>query len=556
MKKKLLSLFFLIFSIVLCEEKININDTIEKDGTLYQKWRKIPFSGVVIEYDNWGKKLSEITYKNGIKDGEYILYTRDSIRESGIYKNRVKTIYMLYEKPYKKISTIILDKNKYLVEDYNDPKYNDTYYVIRKNYAHKISSKIFYLIYKSKSDKYMFIHDNFIWIFLPFLILIIMYKYKRKYKYFLSKKENLFIEYNLFFNTFENFNFLNSSNIVIKTSSTNINIPITTSIKEIFKKNFINTLSKEYFDDILFKNLKEKNEIIENVNHLINNGKINSLSHLCKILNDNYLHQDLKISTITIFIGISIFFTNLIIMFFSSAPILILCVMFLFIIYNLIINPIGKYTFSSYSKYENIINQIPIVFLKGIANASKLKLLPNNKLQDKQNNYFTGIIKIDTKSFQFKNGVLNDKQELLHTNGAKYITTNYKNNKNIGPMVVHNKNGKKLYTIYKNNNIYTIDINNKIYNESEVNNFLKSINFINYHKKNKVNLRKEKDKIFYNLFNNINIDTMILQKKLSTNNHITQYFFPIVFLASLTISVLLLLIFSKFYFTSIPISHF
>lgn len=74
-------------------------------------------------------------------------------------------------------------------------------------------------------------------------------------------------------NTFENFNFLNSSDIMVITNSDKVKFPITTYMKQNFKDNLITSLSTEYFNDILY-NVTEKDEVINHASQLINSGII------------------------------------------------------------------------------------------------------------------------------------------------------------------------------------------------------------------------------------------------------------------------------------------
>lgn len=73
--------------------------------------------------------------------------------------------------------------------------------------------------------------------------------------------------------------------------------------------------------------------------------------------------------------------------------------------------------------------------------------------------------------------------------------------------------------------------------------------------KNKVNLSKEKDKVFHNLLNNINVNPITLPERLSYDSYETPYCFQFILLISLVTAVLTLLAFSKLYFTTIPIPN-
>lgn len=126
MIKKLLFLF-LLFSYISFGETVSSKDTKE-------------INEIVIEYNSYNEISSETAYKDGLKNGNYILYNYKTVKESGVYKNGIKTIYMLNGKPHKKISTVIVDKNEYLIEDYTNPKYS----VIKTNIDQKISKIIFY----------------------------------------------------------------------------------------------------------------------------------------------------------------------------------------------------------------------------------------------------------------------------------------------------------------------------------------------------------------------------------------------------------------------------
>jgi antitoxin component YwqK of YwqJK toxin-antitoxin module len=72
--KRLLIIFYFLFTTIGCSKDIRFDDLIEIDGLYYIKLMETPFSGeVVVNYIN-GQISEKFNYKDGILDGQYVKY--------------------------------------------------------------------------------------------------------------------------------------------------------------------------------------------------------------------------------------------------------------------------------------------------------------------------------------------------------------------------------------------------------------------------------------------------------------------------------------------------
>ncbi|MGF6907663.1 hypothetical protein [Fusobacterium sp. PH5-44] len=86
------------------------------------------------------------------------------------------------------------------------------------------------------------------------------------------------------------------------------------------------------------------------------------------------------------------------------------------------------------------------------------------------------------------------------------MTTYYKDGKNIGPFNMYNDSNKFIYSIYIKNGEYILKINQVTYSPKEQSLFIKQAKLSNISQDNKLNLSKEKEKIFFTLLKELKID--------------------------------------------------
>ncbi|MGF6907666.1 toxin-antitoxin system YwqK family antitoxin [Fusobacterium sp. PH5-44] len=104
--RKLLFIFLLITNFALLGKEISIENTVEKNGIIYEKNSDIPFSGVIRDKTSYKNAYTVTTYKNGKKNGNYKKKsTVDRFMETGTYING--ELECLYTREYEGMSFIV-----------------------------------------------------------------------------------------------------------------------------------------------------------------------------------------------------------------------------------------------------------------------------------------------------------------------------------------------------------------------------------------------------------------------------------------------------------------
>ena len=73
MKMKTLFLLpILLLSLISCSSETD--SVVERDGLYYEKFSDTPFTGKLTRYSNDGQLLEKGSFKNGVREGEYVFY--------------------------------------------------------------------------------------------------------------------------------------------------------------------------------------------------------------------------------------------------------------------------------------------------------------------------------------------------------------------------------------------------------------------------------------------------------------------------------------------------
>jgi len=88
--KTLFLLPILLLSLISCSSETD--SVVERDGLYYEKFSETPFTGKLIRYSDDGQLLEKGSFKNGLREGEYVFYWSMSGRlgSKGRYKNGKK----------------------------------------------------------------------------------------------------------------------------------------------------------------------------------------------------------------------------------------------------------------------------------------------------------------------------------------------------------------------------------------------------------------------------------------------------------------------------------
>lgn len=106
MKKMLLALIFTII-LISCNKSVIPSDLESKNGIMYEKNTTLKYTGKVTEYFRDGKVKSKKKYKNGRKNGNWILYEKNNKKLKLEFKEQ--EIFTTYQ--IKKIVNERISKN-------------------------------------------------------------------------------------------------------------------------------------------------------------------------------------------------------------------------------------------------------------------------------------------------------------------------------------------------------------------------------------------------------------------------------------------------------------
>ncbi len=88
MRNTIIILFIATFIISACSRTVQKEDVEVRDGLVYKKNSEEPFNGIIRDYYANDEKKSQFKYKDGILEGEFIIwYKSGKIKSKGSYHN-------------------------------------------------------------------------------------------------------------------------------------------------------------------------------------------------------------------------------------------------------------------------------------------------------------------------------------------------------------------------------------------------------------------------------------------------------------------------------------
>lgn len=444
----------------------------------------------------------------------------------------------------------------------------------------KVIEPIYFLMNKFNSEKFILIQDYFYLLVLPIVLIVFMVK-KMLFRNIIIKntvENDFFIKKGLKIDLFDNRYITNYINIIAKNGTFKEKIQLDSSLKNSLIKIMTDNTSDFVIDNMKYNKDISKGKTKNNKNKINLGSGLNIknikkkedelIEMLCsveveKIINYCYINNKIKMVKKAKFIFISV-------------------IVLIFIVYCGLI--IGKFSLSWISNISVgvfllgilvITTQIVLfvknkIFIDNLYASSFDEKLSKFNLKFVENRIVDHIVEknlgditmfldaIDSEvaqNFISKNVVLDGLQQFFYKNDVLAYETYYRDGINHGKFNVYNEAGRHLYSVYRENEKYILDINGNLYTEKEMLELVNSINSEDIVKNDKIKLSKDRIIIFYDLMSKLGIDVLFFQKYGNLDNYNVNYINKIILILGM-IAFWIFMMFAKNHFTAMPIARF